>query len=74
VAHLLKLKGAGRISQWESGARFPGIRNLIKLSILYRTLVDELYYDLRDAIRKDFESVGTDTDQIIADKQANRKR
>lgn len=55
VARMLGLKSKGRISEWESGRRLPGIRNLIKLSILYRTLIDHLYYDLREAILQDFE-------------------
>ena len=55
VARLLGLKCASRISRWESGERFPGIRNLIKLSILYHTLVDNLYYELRENIRTELE-------------------
>ncbi len=77
VAQRLKLKGVGRISQWENGARFPGIRNLIKLSILYRTLVDELYYDLREVIRKDLDCYGSELEEAIFDKHlqsSNRKR
>ena len=55
VAALLGLKSASRISEWELGERFPSIKNLIKLSILYRTLIDHLYYDVREAIRQDLE-------------------
>lgn len=55
VARLLGLTCKGRVSEWELGKRFPGVRNLIKLSILYHTLIDCFYADLRDAIRQDFE-------------------
>src|SRR5687767_12074943 len=47
VAFLLGLKGAGRISEWEKGKSNPSIDNLIKLSIVYRTLCDQLYIHAR---------------------------
>lgn len=53
VAFLLGLKGAGRISEWENGISKPGIDNLFQLSLIYRTLPDELYYDLRQGFLKD---------------------
>ncbi len=54
VAALLGLSCKSRVSEWELGKRFPGIKNLIKLSILYATLIDSFYPDLRQAIRQDF--------------------
>ncbi len=33
------------ISDWEKGLRMPNATNLLRLSALYRTLVNELYYD-----------------------------
>ncbi len=62
VAQMLGLSSRGRLSEWESGVRFPGIRNLIKLSIIYHTLIDELYEDLRQSIRHDFESRSSESD------------
>lgn len=59
VARILGLKSKGRLSEWESGKHFPGVRNLLKLSLLYHTLIEQLYYDLREAIREDFESRNT---------------
>ena len=47
VAFLLGLKSHARISQWEEGVAKPSLDNLLQLSIIYRTLPDELYYDLR---------------------------
>lgn len=46
VAHLLGLKSKSEISRWENGVTLPSIENLFKLSILYKTLSDELYRDL----------------------------
>ena len=36
-----------RLSQWERDLRKPSIDNLVKLAVLYRVLVDELCFDLR---------------------------
>ena len=47
VAFLLGLKSAGRISEWEQGTSNPSIENLIKLAVIYRTLCDQLYQDVR---------------------------
>lgn len=56
VAFLLGLSSHTRISEWEDGKYAPTLYNLLQLSIIYRTLPDELYYDLRqeliDEIRK----------------------
>lgn len=47
--HAAKLLGvsASRLAQWERGKKMPNVQNLLKLSILYHTLPDQLYYDLR---------------------------
>ena len=47
VAQLLGLKGAGRISEWEQGTSKPSIENLIRLSVIYQTLCDQLYSHIR---------------------------
>jgi transcriptional regulator with XRE-family HTH domain len=36
-----------RLSQWERDLRKPSIDNIVKLAVLYRVLVDELVFDLR---------------------------
>jgi transcriptional regulator with XRE-family HTH domain len=46
VAYYLGHSSSSRIIKWEKGLATPGINNLIKLSILYGTLIEELYYDL----------------------------
>ncbi len=42
----LQLESTSMISRWERGMTMPSADNLLKLSILYKTLVNELYYDL----------------------------
>ena len=51
VAHLLELKSTTRISRWERGLSLPNSINLIKLSIIYRTFPNELYFDLSVELR-----------------------
>ena len=51
VAHLLGLRNTNRISRWEKGLSFPSVVNLIKLSIIYRTFPNELYFDLLLTLR-----------------------
>lgn len=46
VAFLLGLNNTSRISRWEKGLSLPNTINLIKLSIIYRTFPNELYFDL----------------------------
>ena len=43
----LGLTSGNRISEWEKGRRIPNTRNLFKLSALYKTLPDQLLYELR---------------------------
>jgi transcriptional regulator with XRE-family HTH domain len=45
--------GPIRLSQWERNIRKPSIDNLIKLAVLYRVLIDELCFDMRQiAVQK----------------------
>jgi len=48
VMKALGLKSPTRLSQWEKGQRLPGVRNILKLSILYKTLPDELLFEIRE--------------------------
>lgn len=47
VVYILGLKSSNRLSRWEQGLSMPSVENLIKLSILYHVLIEELYFDLR---------------------------
>jgi transcriptional regulator with XRE-family HTH domain len=55
VKDALGLKSKGRISEWENGLRYPGIKNLYKLAALYKTLEAQLFYDLRQEAVRDIE-------------------
>ena len=46
VMRKLKLNSTSMISRWEQGKTMPSAENLLKLSILYKTLANELYYEL----------------------------
>jgi transcriptional regulator with XRE-family HTH domain len=46
IGNLLGFKNTDRISQWEKGLAMPSALNLLKLSIIYRTLVNDFYFDL----------------------------
>ncbi|HUI28929.1 MAG TPA: helix-turn-helix transcriptional regulator [Candidatus Acidoferrales bacterium] len=56
VAMLLNLKSPSRISRWEKGACFPSVKNLFRLAIIYRVLVDaifpDLYHSLKEELKK----------------------
>jgi transcriptional regulator with XRE-family HTH domain len=43
VMEYLGLNSTNRISRWEKGLAMPSVINLLKLSVLYNTLVDQLY-------------------------------
>jgi len=45
IMRKLKLKSTAMISRWERGEIMPSSDNLLKLSLLYKTLVNELYYE-----------------------------
>ena len=47
VACILGLKNPNMISQWENGLYPPRLQSAFKLAILYRTMVDTLFIDLR---------------------------
>lgn len=55
VAEILDLKSANRISRWEQGVATPGLFNLLKLSIVYSTLCDQLYIDLVAELRNEIQ-------------------
>jgi transcriptional regulator with XRE-family HTH domain len=44
VAARLSLESTAMISRWERGEALPSLENALKLSVLYKTLVNELFY------------------------------
>lgn len=55
VALLLNVSQS-RVSAWENGEVFPSMVNFLKLSILYKTLCNELYLDLLKEFQAEFDS------------------
>ncbi len=53
VARILDINNTSRISKWELGTSTPSLKNLVKLSIIYRTLMDQFYLEYRDKIKKE---------------------
>ena len=53
IAHCLGVTHASIISRWEKGLSFPSLENVLKLSVLYHCLIDELYFDLRQKIKQE---------------------
>jgi transcriptional regulator with XRE-family HTH domain len=53
VAAVLGLRTASTISRWENGLCLPKLHSLFKLAILYRTMVDALFIDLRILLKEE---------------------
>lgn len=53
VAHLIDIKNPADIAQWENGLKLPSSTNLCKLCALYRTSINELYYEYQNKIKQD---------------------
>ena len=56
VASILGLKTASMISRWENGFCLPKPENMFKLAVLYRTMADSLFIDLRRALQKQIQT------------------
>lgn len=52
VAEILGIKSTGMISRWEKGACLPDSLNMLKMAIIYRTMVDALFIDLVRMLRE----------------------
>lgn len=57
VAQILKLRCTNRLSRWEQGRSLPSLSNVLKLSALYKTLVEELYFELLKQNRKELDEI-----------------
>lgn len=68
VAYRLNLKSTNRISRWEQGTAFPSVKNLLMLSIVYRTLSDQLYEEYRNELRV----VILKREQLLLEKQKTK--
>lgn len=52
VAWLLGHKNTSTVCRWEKGVAMPSVENLLRLSYIYRTLSDQLYFDLSVEFRQ----------------------
>ena len=57
VAHRLGHRSTNRLIRWEKGQAMPSAKNLLKLSVLYRTFADQLYLDLVQEYRRELFSI-----------------
>jgi len=55
IARKLGIDSTTIIGRWEQGEAYPDLKNLLKLSIIYKTLIEQLYYELRISIIRDLE-------------------
>lgn len=55
IAKKLGIESTTIIGRWEQGEAYPDLTNLLKLSVIYKTLIEQLYYELRISIIQDFE-------------------
>ena len=53
VAEILGLKSSCMISRWEKGHHLPQPVNIFKLAVLYHTMADALFTDLRRVLQED---------------------
>ena len=53
VAAILGMEDGSMISRWENGSRLPSVPDLFRLALIYRTMVDALYIDLRRSLREE---------------------
>jgi len=52
VASLLDIHCANRLSRWEKGVSLPNLKNVLKLSLLYHTFIEQLYEGFREELKK----------------------
>jgi transcriptional regulator with XRE-family HTH domain len=47
VAVILDLKSTSMISRWEQGRCLPSSLNIFRLAVIYRTMVDALFFEFK---------------------------
>jgi len=61
VAKLLGLKNTSMLSRWERGVCLPKLPNIFKLALLYRTMVDALFMELRTSLKEEIRKKRNET-------------
>lgn len=68
VAEILGLKDSSMISRWEKGFSLPSTLNIIKLALVYRTMIDALFLDV---MRSMLEDLREKERRVLQDKTKN---
>ncbi|MDT8067947.1 MAG: helix-turn-helix transcriptional regulator [Terriglobia bacterium] len=58
VARLLEQKSTSQVSEYERGRLLPNLRTALKLAVIYKTPVCELYRELYDRAKDDVNRAG----------------
>ncbi len=68
VAKIVGVKDASVVSRWEKGSCLPNTIVMFKLAILYRTMIDNLFYGVRMVL---IDEIGKKEDKVLG---KNRRR
>ncbi len=52
VAQILGFSSIAQISRWERGEKNPNLKHSLQLSVLYKRLVNDYFWDLFQELRK----------------------
>jgi len=52
VANILGVVSSSQVSRWERGERLPTLKHSLQLSVLYKRLVTDLFFDVFDEERE----------------------
>jgi len=68
VAEIIGLKSSSIISRWEKGICMPSLSNILKLALIYRTMVDALFID---QVRELKSSLYKKEEEVLRNKRGN---
>lgn len=55
MAKKLGLNNAKQYSRWERGIAQPSLRNLLRLGLVFKTLIEELFFEEREIEKEELE-------------------
>lgn len=53
IAQILGMRNPSVISRWEQGVCLPNLKNAFKLAVLYRTMTDALFLEMREILKEE---------------------
>lgn len=56
VAKIISLNHPSKLCKWEKGTSLPTLKEVLKLSALYKALVIDLYYEFYSQIKEEIKS------------------